>query len=241
MRYLFAGLASTALLSISLAAQATPHMQQFGGKPLGQNSIVLTQGGGGGGGSSGGGGGGGSAGTSGSTGATGTATGGVSTTPGIVRRGNGTLNQTTGAMTPAGPGTALPQGSTTLGQPATGMAQPGAPGATGSTARSLPSSATNQPATDAQIGPLTTLKLSITQRSQIQTSILEQGSNPLSAANPDLSIGATVPSNTQLSSMPSSVRSIAPGYEIYKYAIAAGGTIIVVDPSSNTIVDVLKG
>jgi hypothetical protein len=256
MRYSFLGLAaSTAMVSISLAAQAAPQVHPMSGGHLASHeTFVLTQGGGGGGG--GGSGGGSSGGSSAGSGAAGSGATGTGGAPALRRQGGvgtGAATQQPGATTQPGmvnqqPGVNTTQPGTATQQPGTAQQQTGVPQqnqntTTGQTAnrRSMPTSVTNQPATDAQIGSLSTVRLSLAQRAQIQTSILEQSSNPLSAASADLSIGATLPSGTVLSSMPDNIRSIAPGYENYKYAVVGPNTIVVVDPSSNTIVDVIKG
>jgi Protein of unknown function (DUF1236) len=93
-------------------------------------------------------------------------------------------------------------------------------------------------------GPLSATgaaNLSDADRAQLQSWIIAQPSSAAPDANLDLNVGASVPRTVTLYDMPADVGMIAPAYKGLKFARSDNGTIIVVDPASYMVVDVIKG
>lgn len=82
-------------------------------------------------------------------------------------------------------------------------------------------------------------KLQPQQKTVIKQTIVERNVRP-AKLNFNVSVGTVVPRTVVLYDLPPVIIEVAPDYREYKYVLADDDTIIVIDPDTWEIVDVIK-
>jgi len=107
-------------------------------------------------------------------------------------------------------------------------------------AQTSPSSPMSPPsATTGRSSQATPLQLSAKQKTEIFQTVTKEKVKSPPPANMALSIGAQVPASIELYPLPANVVSQVPAAKSYKYTVAQN-QVVLVDPTSMKIVDVIK-
>ncbi|WP_284317345.1 DUF1236 domain-containing protein, partial [Methylobacterium gnaphalii] len=82
--------------------------------------------------------------------------------------------------------------------------------------------------------------LSTTQRTEFRSTITKSGVRPLTNVNFSVRVGTAVPRSVHLNPLPASIISLVPAYRGYEYVLV-GDDIVIIDPDTFEIVDVIPG
>jgi hypothetical protein len=83
-------------------------------------------------------------------------------------------------------------------------------------------------------------KLDAEQRAQIHQILTRGPRTDGATANIDATIGAAVPQDTAMQDIPAEVTKIAPSYRTLKYIRISPDVLLVVEPSSHRVIDILR-
>jgi hypothetical protein len=84
-----------------------------------------------------------------------------------------------------------------------------------------------------------TMKLTAQQRQQVYQMVMKEKPSAAAPAGISLRIGAKVPATVELQDLPDAVASQMPNLRQYKF-IVAQNQVVLVDPSSNEIVEIIR-
>lgn len=77
------------------------------------------------------------------------------------------------------------------------------------------------------------------QRTEMRQIIAEEKVEPVASTDIDVSIGTAVPGTVEIHALPPRIVKLVPAFEGYKYFVLADGRIVIVDPNSLEIVDII--
>lgn len=86
----------------------------------------------------------------------------------------------------------------------------------------------------------TQVQVSVEQQTQIRQVVKEVHVSPIRETDFSVSVGAAIPRKIELEPLPPRIVQIVPQYKAYRFFVLADGRIVIVDPSTFTIVYIIE-
>ncbi|ANL46470.1 hypothetical protein AMC87_CH01775 [Rhizobium phaseoli] len=110
----------------------------------------------------------------------------------------------------------------------------------GGSSESQSNSNTSVDSSKTQTNTTTNVNISVEQQTEIRSVVKEVHVEPVRETDFTVSVGTSIPKKIRLEPLPPRIIEIVPQYKAYRFFILADGRIVIVDPSSFTIVYIIS-